>query len=68
MADRDKSTTDSMQPKPATNSMQSVRQSPAYSTFPDVATHGPRDKRCFHGKPEDWKRNNLKRTFGGKLK
>lgn len=54
--------------KPTTDSVQSVRQRPAYSTFPDVATHGPRDKRCFHGKPEDWKRNNLKRTFGGKLK
>lgn len=66
MADIDKPMTDSMQSKLTTD--MSVRQSLAYSTFPDVATHGPRDKRCFHGKPEDWKRNNLKRTFGGKLK
>lgn len=39
----------------------------AYSTFPEVATHGPRDKRCFHGKPEDWARNKIRRDFGGKL-
>lgn len=59
MADKDKSTTDGKQP---------ARQSPAYSTFPEAATHGPRDKRCFHGKPEDWQRNRPQRTFGGKLK
>jgi len=39
-----------------------------YGTFPEVATHGPRDPRCFHGKPEDWRRNKVKRDFGGKLK
>ncbi|MDP2239405.1 MAG: hypothetical protein Q8K18_04475 [Burkholderiales bacterium] len=54
--------------KPATDVKQPARQSPAYSTFPETTTHGPRDKRCYHGKPEDWKRNNLKRTFGGKIK
>jgi hypothetical protein len=48
--------------------LQSASRSPAYSTFPHVTTHGPRDKRCFHGKPEDWKRVNVKRTFGGKVK
>ena len=47
---------------------QSTSQAPAYSTFPHVTAHGPRDKRCFHGKPEDWKRSNVKRTFGGKVK
>lgn len=41
---------------------------PAYTTFPHVTTHGPRDRRCFHGKPEDWKRATVKRTFGGKVK
>lgn len=54
--------------KPAGDSMGQAAGRPAYSTFPDVATHGPRDKRCFHGKPEDWKRNDLKRSFGGKIK
>lgn len=39
-----------------------------YSTFPEVTTHGPRDQRCFHGKPEDWRRNKVTRDFGGKLK
>ena len=38
----------------------------AYSTFPVVTTHGPRDPRSFHGKPEDWQRVAPKRTFGGK--
>ncbi len=37
-----------------------------YSTFPVVTTHGPRDLRSYHGKPEDWKRVAPKRTFGGK--
>ena len=44
------------------------QEGPAYSTFPEVMTHGPRDQRCFHGKPEDWRRNKVKRDFGGKLK
>lgn len=39
-----------------------------YSTFPETATHGPRDKRCFHGKPGDWARNRVQRTFGGKTR
>jgi hypothetical protein len=39
----------------------------AYSTFPLVTTHGPRDARSYHGKPEDWKRAAPKRTFGGKV-
>lgn len=43
-------------------------QKTPYSTFPHVSTHGPRDIRCFHGKPEDWKRSNVKRTFGGEVK
>ena len=39
----------------------------AYSTFPVVTTHSPRDQRSFHGKPEDWQRVAPKRTFGGKI-
>jgi hypothetical protein len=39
----------------------------AYGTFPLVTTHGPRDPRSYHGKPEDWKRVAPKRTFGGKI-
>lgn len=39
-----------------------------YDTFPCTTTHGPHDKRSYHGKPEDWARNNVKRDFGGKLK
>ncbi len=54
--------------KPMTGKAQSTSKGPAYSTFPHVTTHGPRDRRCFHGKPEDWKRLNVKRTFGGKVK
>lgn len=54
--------------KPASEKAQSTSGGPAYSTFPRVTTHGPRDKRCFHGKPEDWKRAQAKRTFGGKVK
>ncbi|HET8610387.1 MAG TPA: hypothetical protein VFM11_11655 [Burkholderiales bacterium] len=40
----------------------------AYATFPHTTTHGPHDKSSYHGKPEDWARNRLKRDFGGKLK
>ena len=58
MAERDPPMTDVKPP---------ARPGPAYSTFPDVAPHGPRDKRCFHGKPEDWQRAQARRTFGGKL-
>lgn len=54
--------------KPAADKTQSASQVPAYSTFPHVTTHGPRDKRCFHGKPEDWQCAKLKRAFGGKVK
>lgn len=54
--------------KPKAAGAQPLDQGPAYSTFPHVTTHGPRDKRCFHGKPEDWKRAPAKRTFGGKVK
>ena len=54
--------------RPAPASAQSMRPVPAYSTFPHVTTHGPRDTRCFHGKPEDWQRSNVKRTFGGRVK
>ncbi len=54
--------------KPAAEKAQSTGQGPAYSTFPHVTTHGPRDRRCFHGKPEDWKRVQAKRSFGGKVK
>ncbi len=43
-------------------------EAPAYSTFPHTATHGASDKRCYHGKPEDWKRNKVERRFGGKVK
>ncbi len=43
-------------------------EAPAYSTFPHTATHGASDKRCYHGKPEDWKRNKVERSFGGKVK
>ena len=39
----------------------------AYSTFPVVTPHVPRDPRSYHGKPEDWKRVAPKRTFGGKI-
>lgn len=48
--------------------MKAASESPAYSTFAHVTTHDPRDKRCFHGKPEGWQRANVKRTFGGKIK
>lgn len=54
--------------KPPAGKTQPVGEVPAYSTFPHVTTHGPRDRRCFHGKPEDWQRTNVKRTFGGKIK
>ena len=57
--------------KPDKSELETVRQTPerpAYGTFPSVDTHGPRDKRCFHGKPEDWTRVRPKRTFGGKIK
>lgn len=54
--------------KPKAAGAQSPAQGPAYSTFPRVTTHGPRDKRCFHGKPEDWQRAPAKRTFGEKVK
>jgi hypothetical protein len=50
-------------PQPAS----SVAEKTAYSTFPLVTTHGPRDQRSYHGKPEDWKRVAPKRTFGGKI-
>lgn len=43
-------------------------QAPAYGTFPHVTTHGPRERRSFHRKPEDWKRLTVRRTFGGKVK
>ena len=39
----------------------------AYSTFPVVTPHVPRDPRTYHGKPEDWQRVAPKRTFGGKV-
>jgi hypothetical protein len=54
--------------KSAAGKPQPAGRVPAYSTFPHVTTHGPRDTRCFHGKPEDWKRSNVRRTFGGKVK
>ena len=54
--------------KPKAAGAQPPVQGPAYSTFPRVTTHGPRDKRCFHGKPEDWQRAPAKRTFGEKVK
>jgi hypothetical protein len=54
--------------KPPTETAQSLSEHPAYSTFPHVTTHGPRDRRCFHGKAEDWQRTKVKRTFGGKIK
>ena len=54
--------------KPPVVKPPAASEGPAYSTFPHVTTHGPRDKRCFHGKPEDWQRAQAKRTFGGKVK
>ena len=50
------------EPQPASSTADKI----AYSTFPAVTTHGPRDQRSFHGKPEDSKRVAPKRTFGGK--
>jgi transposase len=55
-------------PAPAKAPATGTEAASAYCTFPQTATHGPRDKRCFHGKPEDWRRNKVERTFGGKLK
>jgi len=54
--------------KPEPARAQRPSPGPAYSTFPHVTTHGPRDRRCFHGKPEDWMRAPAKRTFGGKIR
>ena len=35
-----------------------------YHTYPVTTTHGPKDKSCYHGRPEDWKRVGVKRSFG----
>ena len=35
-----------------------------YHTYPVTTTHGPKDKSCYHGRPEDWKRMGIKRSFG----
>jgi hypothetical protein len=37
-----------------------------YHTYPVTTTHGPKDKSCYHGKPEDWKRMGIKRVFNNK--
>ena len=37
-----------------------------YHTYPVTTTHGPKNKSCFHGKPEDWKRIGVKRSFKAK--
>ena len=47
-------------PQPSTGAAGEI----AYSTFPVVTIHSPRDQRSYHGKPEDWKRVAPKRTFG----
>lgn len=53
---------------PVSGGVRSIKPRSPYSTFPHVTTHGPADKRCFHGKPEDWKRMAVKRTFGSRVK
>jgi len=57
-----------MEGKTQPNAGKGKQEAPTYSTFPHTATHGASDKRCYHGKPEDWKRNKVERNFGGKVK
>ena len=39
------------------------QENTGYHTYPITTMHGPKDKSCFHGKPEDWKRIGVKRNF-----
>jgi hypothetical protein len=57
-----------MESKTQSDAGQAREAAPAYRTFSHTATHGASDTRCYHGKPEDWRRNHVKRTVGGKAK